>query len=46
MDFEEFKPEALVDSGVAHRKDNFEIKPGLVGARRGWVNSGVDSLGN
>ena len=28
VDSEEFGPEALVDSGVAHRKDNFEVKTG------------------
>ena len=26
MDSEEFEPEALVDSRVAHRKDNSEVK--------------------
>ena len=29
MDSEEFEPEALVDFGVAHRKDNSEVKTGL-----------------
>ena len=29
MDFEEFELEALVDSGVAHRQDNSEVKTGL-----------------
>ena len=28
MDSEEFEPEALVDSGVAHRKDNSKVKTG------------------
>ena len=28
VDSEEFEPEALVDSGVAHRKDNSEVKTG------------------
>ena len=46
MDFEEFEPEDLVDSGVAHRQDNFEVKTGLEEAHRGWFNSGVDSQGN
>ena len=46
MDSEEFKPEALVDSRVAHRQDNFEVKTGLEETNRGWFNSGVDSLGN
>ncbi|CAL5331089.1 unnamed protein product [Camellia sinensis] len=41
---EEFEPEALVDSGVAHRQDNSEVKTGLEEAHRGWFNSGVDSL--
>ncbi|KAF5934799.1 hypothetical protein HYC85_025928 [Camellia sinensis] len=45
VDSEEFEPEALVDSGVALRQDNFEVKTGLEEARRGWFNSGVDSLG-
>ena len=26
MDYEEFEPEALVDSGVAHRKENSDMK--------------------
>ena len=46
VDSEEFEPEALVDSGVAHRQDNSEVKTGLEEAHRGWFNSGVDSLGN
>ena len=46
MDSEEFEPEALVDSGVAYRQDNSEVKTGLEEAHRGWFNSGVDSLGN
>ena len=29
VDSEEFVPEALVDSGVAHRQDNSEVKTGL-----------------
>ncbi|CAL5363833.1 unnamed protein product [Camellia sinensis] len=45
VDSEEFEPEALVDSGVAHRQDNFEVKMGLEEAHRGWFNPGVDSLG-
>ncbi|CAL5409492.1 unnamed protein product [Camellia sinensis] len=40
----EFEPEALVDSRVAHRQDNSEVKTGLEEAHRGWFNSGVDSL--
>ena len=28
MDSEEFEPEALVDSGVAQRKDNSKVKMG------------------
>ena len=28
MDSKEFEPEALVDSGVTHRKDNSEVKMG------------------
>ncbi|CAL5323049.1 unnamed protein product [Camellia sinensis] len=43
---EEFEPEALVDSGVAHRQDNSEVKTGLEETHRGWFNSDVDSLGN
>ena len=46
MDSEEFEPEALVDSGVAHHQDNFEVKTGLEEAHRGWFNLDVDSLGN
>ena len=46
MDSEEFEPETLVDSGVVHRQDNFEVNTGLKEAHRGWFNSGVDSLGN
>ena len=38
MDSEEFEPEALVDFGVAHRKDNSEVKMGLEEAHRGWFN--------
>ncbi|CAL5437703.1 unnamed protein product [Camellia sinensis] len=45
VDSEEFEPEALVDSGVAHRQDNFQVKTGLEVTHRGWLNSGVDSLG-
>ncbi|KAF5943854.1 hypothetical protein HYC85_017931, partial [Camellia sinensis] len=45
VDSEEFEPEALVDSGVAHRQDNSEVKTELEEAHRGWFNSGVDSLG-
>ena len=29
MDSEEFEPEASVDSGVAHRKDNSKVKTEL-----------------
>ena len=46
MDSEVFELEALVDSGVAHRQDNSEVKTGLEEALRGWFNSSVDSLGN
>ncbi|CAL5394226.1 unnamed protein product [Camellia sinensis] len=46
LDYEEFEPEALVDSRVAHRQDNSEVKTGLEETHRGWFNSGVDSLGN
>ena len=46
LDSEEFEPEALVDSGVAHRQDNSEVKMGLEEAHRGRFNSSVDSLGN
>ena len=46
MDSEEFKPEALVVSGVAHHQNNYEVKTGLEEAYRGWFNLGVDSLGN
>ncbi|GMP80624.1 hypothetical protein CsSME_00035649 [Camellia sinensis var. sinensis] len=35
VDSEEFEPEASVDSGVAHRKDNSEVKTGLEEAHRG-----------
>ncbi|CAL5332970.1 unnamed protein product [Camellia sinensis] len=45
VDSEEFEPEALVDSGVAHRQDNSKVKTGLEKAHRDWFNSGVDSLG-
>ena len=38
VDSEEFEPEASVDSGVAHRKDNSEVKTGLEEAHRGWFN--------
>ncbi|GMP54403.1 hypothetical protein CsSME_00019594 [Camellia sinensis var. sinensis] len=44
VDSEEFELEALVDSGVAHRQDNSEVKTGLEEAHRGWFNSGMDSL--
>ncbi|THG19946.1 hypothetical protein TEA_021567 [Camellia sinensis var. sinensis] len=44
VDSEEFEPEALVDSRVAHSQDNSEVKTGLEEAHRGWFNSGVDSL--
>ncbi|CAL5413452.1 unnamed protein product [Camellia sinensis] len=44
VDSEEFELEALVDSEVAHRQDNSEVKTGLEEAHRGWFNSGVDSL--
>ncbi|CAL5389228.1 unnamed protein product [Camellia sinensis] len=40
VDSEEFEPEALVDSGVAHRQDNSEVNTGLEEAHRGWFNSG------
>ncbi|CAL5437587.1 unnamed protein product [Camellia sinensis] len=33
---EEFEPEALVESGVAHQKDNSVVKMGLEEAHRGW----------
>ena len=46
MDSEEFEPETLVDSGVAHRQDNSEVKTGLEETHKGWFNLGVDSLGN
>ena len=36
VDSEEFEPEALVDSGVAHQKDNSVVKMGLEEAHRGW----------
>ena len=35
VDSEEFEPEASVYSGVAHRKDNSEVKTGLEVAHRG-----------
>ena len=38
VDSEEFEPEASVDSGVAHRKDNSEVKTGLEETHRGWFN--------
>ncbi|CAL5432548.1 unnamed protein product [Camellia sinensis] len=44
VDSEEFEPEALVDSGVAHRQDNSEVKTGLEETHRGWFNSDVDSI--
>ncbi|KAF5934510.1 hypothetical protein HYC85_030681 [Camellia sinensis] len=44
VDSGEFEPEALVDSKVAQRQDNSEVKTGLEEAHRGWFNSGVDSL--
>ena len=43
---EEFEPETLVDSGVAHRQDNSEVKTELKEAHRGLFNLGVDLLGN
>ena len=46
VDSEEFEPEASVDSGVAHRKDNSKVKTGLEETYKGWFNSGGDSLGN
>ena len=46
VDSEEFEPEALGDSGVAHRQDNSEVKARVEETHRGWFNSGVDSLGN
>ena len=46
MDSEEFKPEALMDSRVAHCQDNSEVKTGLEEAHKGWFNSSVDSLSN
>ncbi|GMP90130.1 hypothetical protein CsSME_00041397 [Camellia sinensis var. sinensis] len=36
---EEFKPEALVDSGVAHRRDNSEVKTGLEETHRGYFEN-------
>ncbi|KAF5933585.1 hypothetical protein HYC85_029756 [Camellia sinensis] len=44
VDSEEFEPEVLVDSEVAHRQDNSEVKTGLEETYRGWFNSSVDSL--
>ncbi|THF95584.1 hypothetical protein TEA_023531 [Camellia sinensis var. sinensis] len=38
VDSEEFEPEALVESGVAHQKDNSVVKMGLEEAHRGWFN--------
>ncbi|KAF5944690.1 hypothetical protein HYC85_018767 [Camellia sinensis] len=35
VDSEEFEPEALVESGVAHQKDNSVVKMGLEEAHRG-----------
>ncbi|THG18466.1 hypothetical protein TEA_013758 [Camellia sinensis var. sinensis] len=46
VDSGEVEPKALVDSRVAHRQDNSEVKMGLEEAHRGWFNSGVDSLGH
>ena len=46
MDSEEFEPKDLVDSGVAHRQNNSELKTGQEEAHRGWFNSSVDSLSN
>ena len=46
VDSEEFEPEALVDSRVAHRQDNSEVTTGLEETHRGWFNSGMESLGN
>ena len=46
VDSEKFEPEALVDSGVAHRQDNSEMKTELEETYRDWFNSGMDSLGN
>ncbi|KAF5935655.1 hypothetical protein HYC85_026784 [Camellia sinensis] len=36
VDSEEFEPEALVESGVAHQKDNSVVKMGLEEAHKGW----------
>ena len=44
VDSEEFKPEALVDSGVAHRQDNSEVKTRLEEAHRGWFNLVIESI--
>ena len=38
VDSEEFEPEALVESRVAHQKDNSVVKMGLEEAHRGWFN--------
>ncbi|KAF5960342.1 hypothetical protein HYC85_001551 [Camellia sinensis] len=38
VDSEELEPEALVESGVAHQKDNSVVKMGLEEAHRGWFN--------
>ncbi|CAL5423795.1 unnamed protein product [Camellia sinensis] len=38
VDSEEFEPEAVVESRVAHQKDNFVVKMGLEEAHRGWFN--------
>ena len=38
VDSEEFEPEALVESGVAHQKDNSVEKMGMEEAHRGWFN--------
>ncbi|CAL5409045.1 unnamed protein product [Camellia sinensis] len=44
VDSEEYEPEALVDSGMAHRQNNSDVKTGLEETHRGWFNSSVDSL--
>ncbi|CAL5414508.1 unnamed protein product [Camellia sinensis] len=36
---EEFEPEAVVESRVAHQKDNSVVKMGLEEAHRGWMES-------
>ncbi|CAL5338972.1 unnamed protein product [Camellia sinensis] len=35
---EEFEPEAVVESRVAHQKDNSVVKMGLEEALKGWFN--------